>query len=167
MLSKKTEKALNEHLGLELEASLQYLAMASWCEKEGLEGSSNFFYGHAAEENEHFLKVFHYINEVSGYAKVPKINQPIHEFKSIREICERAYSNEQKVTTAIHSLVELAKKEEDHVTAEFLRFFVEEQKEEEVLFQRVLDKLNLIGDGGQSLYYIDMELEKLAAAKTN
>lgn len=163
MISKKIEKALNQHLGFELEASLQYLAMASWCENEGLEGSSAFFYGHAKEENDHFMLIFRYINEVSGFAKVPKLSAATLTFKSIQEICENAYENEKKVTRNIHKLVELAKNEGDHVTEDFLRFFVDEQKEEEVLFQKVLDKLRLIGDGSQSLYYIDQELEKLAA----
>ena len=38
MISKKIEAALNGHLLRELEASLQYLAMASWCETKGMDG---------------------------------------------------------------------------------------------------------------------------------
>jgi ferritin len=44
-----------------------------------------------------------------------------------------------------------------------LRFYVQEQREEETLFLKVLDKINLIGTGAQSLYYIDKELGSLAA----
>ena len=43
-----------------------------------------------------------------------------------------------------------------------LRFYVQEQREEEALFQKILDKLKLIGTGSQSLYYIDKELGALA-----
>ena len=56
------------------------------------------------------------------------------------------------------------REENDHVVDEFLRWFVDEQKEEEVLFMRVMDKIKLIGEGGQSLYYIDKELNALNAA---
>ena len=38
MISKKVEKALNEQIALEGTASFIYLAMASWCDSEGLEG---------------------------------------------------------------------------------------------------------------------------------
>jgi ferritin len=170
MISKKTEQALNKHLSYELEASLQYLAMASWCEDKGMEGSANFFYGHSAEENAHFIMMFKFINEVNGRALVPAVNQPKADFNSIQEICQIAYENEQNVTRAIHELVEISKQENDLVVTEFLRFFVEEQKEEETLYQKILDRIKLIGDGPQSLYYIDKELErfgkKAAAAES-
>ena len=162
MISKSIEKALNGHLVYELEASLQYLAMASWCENKGMDGAASFFYGHAHEEHLHFIKLFQYINEVNGTAVVPKVKQPNHEFKSIEQICEIAYKKEQEVSKAIYSLVELAKSEDDHGTTEMLRFFVTEQREEETLFQKVLDKIKLIGTGAQSLYYIDKELGNLA-----
>lgn len=169
MISSKTEQALNDHLAFELEASLQYLAMASWCETEGMEGSANFFYGHSAEENNHFLMMFKFINEVNGKAYVPQVSKPKSDFKSIQEICKFAYENEQKVTRGIHELVEISKNEGDLIVTEFLRFFVEEQKEEETLYQKILDRINLIGDGPQSLYYIDKELERFsnAAAKAD
>tara|TARA_B100000497_G_scaffold50806_1_gene58553 strand:- start:2208 stop:2732 length:525 start_codon:yes stop_codon:yes gene_type:complete len=163
MIPKKVEKALNGHLNYELSASLQYLAMASWCETMGMDGAASFFYGHAHEENLHFIKLFQYINEVNGHAVVPQVKQPNHSFKGIAEICKMAYNNEKKVTQAIFALVELSKAEDDHVTTEMLRFYVQEQREEETLFQRVLDKIKLIGTGSQSLYYIDKELGNLAA----
>ncbi|MCB9255726.1 MAG: ferritin [Chitinophagales bacterium] len=162
MISKRIEDALNKHLEYELEASLQYLAMASWCETQGMDGGASFFYGHAHEENLHFIKLFQYINEVNGHAIVPKVNQPNHEFEGIAEICEIAYNKEKEVSLAIYKLVELAKEEDDHVTSEMLRFYVTEQREEETLFQKVLDKIRLIGSGAQSLYYIDKELGGLA-----
>lgn len=162
MISKNIENALNAHLVYELEASLQYLAMASWCETMGMDGAASFFYGHAHEENLHFIKLFQYINEVNGKAIVPKVQQPNHNFEGIAEICETAYKKEQEVSKAIYALVELAKSEDDHVTTEMLRFFVQEQREEETLFQKVLDKIKLIGTGAQSLYYIDKELGNLA-----
>lgn len=162
MISEKMENALNGHLVFELEASLQYLAMASWCETKGMDGAASFFYGHAHEENLHFIKVFQYINEVGGFALIPQMNAPVKDFESIEKVCQMAYENEKKVTKAIFKLVELSINEDDHVTTEMLRFFVQEQREEETLFQKVLDKIRLIGDGAQSLYYIDKELGGLA-----
>lgn len=162
MISEKMKKALNAHLVYEIEASLQYLSMASWCETMGMDGAASFFYGHAHEEHLHFIKMFQYINEVNGHALVPSVKQPAHEFESILSICEKAYEKEKEVSKAIHQLVELAKAEDDHVTDEMLRFFVKEQREEETLFQKVLDKIKLIGQGPQSLYYIDKELGSLA-----
>ncbi|MDW8419936.1 MAG: ferritin [Chitinophagales bacterium] len=162
IISKKVEKALNEHLALEIYAQYNYLSVASWCEREGLEGAARFFYKQSAEENVHFMKFFTYINEVGGHALVPTLKEVKYEFKSIHEAVELALAHEQRVTKAIYKIIALAKEEGDHATEDFLRFFVEEQKEEEVQFKRILDKLKLIGKGPQSLYYADKEFEKLA-----
>ncbi|MCW5907891.1 MAG: ferritin [Chitinophagales bacterium] len=166
IISKKVEKALNEHLILEMAATYNYLSVASWCEVEGYEGSAKFFYKQSEEENTHFMKFFTYINEVGGHALVPALKKPKYSFKSIQEAVEMALAHEQKVTKAIYKIITLAKEEGDHATEDFLRFFVDEQKEEEVQFKRILDKIKLIGGGPQSLYYVDREFERLAAAAT-
>lgn len=42
IIPKKVEKALNAHLELEASAFFSYLAVAAWCEKEGLKAAQNF-----------------------------------------------------------------------------------------------------------------------------
>lgn len=167
MITPKLEEALNEQIANEARASFQYLAMASWCEREGLNGAASFFYGHAAEEQQHMMKIFHFINDVKGHAIVPKVEQPKIEFDNIQALCHQGFDHEQEVTRSIYRLMQLAIQEDDFVTAEFLRFFIEEQKEEENLFQLALDKIRLIGTGEQSLYYIDQELSKLNEQHTD
>jgi len=166
MISENMLKRLNDQLVVETDASQKYLAIASWCDNHSLEGAAAFFYSHATEERDHMMRFFKYINEVGGHAIVPATNQPQLEFSGLLEICEISLKNEQSVTATINSLVDLAIQEKDHVTYDFLRFFVEEQKEEEVLFRRVIDRIKLIGDGPQSLFYADSELMKLNNQKT-
>lgn len=166
LISKKMEEALNEQVIYEAEASFKYLAMASWCDTQGLEGSAEFFYSHATEENQHMMKIFLFVNEVGGHAIVPAVKQPKSHFKSVLDVCEQSLKNEQFVTKSINKLVALAMKENDHVTHDFMRFYIEEQKEEEILFMRLIDRIKLIGDGPQSLFYIDNELKKWNKLKT-
>jgi len=68
------------------------------------------------------------------------------------------------VTASINKLVTLATKENDYATQTFLQWYVNEQREEEALMRTVLDRINLIGDGPQSLYFIDKEMEALNKA---
>ena len=42
MVSNKVEKALNEQIKIEAESSQFYLAMASWAETKGLNGTALF-----------------------------------------------------------------------------------------------------------------------------
>jgi len=160
MISKKMVDALNKQIALEAYASYLYLSMASWCDKESLEGCARFMHKQSDEERMHMLKIFHYISEVDGHAVTPAIKQPPLEFEGVRALLQQVYEHEQKVTQSINKLVDLAYKEEDYSTLNFLQWYVEEQREEENLMRTILDKVKLIGDGPQSLYYIDMEISK-------
>ena len=164
IIPKKVEKVLNAHLELEAGAFFSYLAVAAWCEKEGLEGCAKFFRNQSDEEHVHFMKFFDYVNEVGGHAIVPAVKQSKIDFKDILEVCEHSLSNEQKVTKSIYNILKVTQQEDDHATEDFLQFFVLEQREEEVQFNRIIDKIKLIGKGAQSLYYIDKEFEKLASS---
>lgn len=164
IIPKKVEKVLNAHLELEANAFFSYLAVSAWCEKEGLEGCAKFFRKQSDEEHVHFMKFFDYVNEVGGHAIVPAVKQSKIDFKDILEVCEHSLTNEQKVTKSIYSILKVTQQEADHATEDFLQFFVLEQREEEVQFNRIIDKIKLIGKGAQSLYYIDKEFEKLGSS---
>lgn len=165
MLSEKMLKALNEQIALEGYASFLYLSMASWCDKEGMEGCTQFMHRQSAEEREHMLRIYNYLSEVDGHALTPSIKQPPHEFESIQAMFKEVYKHEQKVTNSIHKLMDIAVKENDYTTHNFLQWYIEEQREEEDLMRSILDKLKLIGDGPSSLYYIDNEISAINAAE--
>jgi ferritin len=74
---------------------------------------------------------------------------------------QQVYEHEKKVTRSIHQLVEISNETDDFDTFNFLQWYVTEQREEEALMREILYKINLIGDGPQSLYYIDKELEAI------
>lgn len=161
-MNKKIEKALNDQIAMEGFASNYYLAMASWCDQTGFEGSAKFFYKQAEEEREHMMKFFHYVIEANGKAEVPSIEKPQLSFKSLPNIFEIALKNEVMVTKSIHKILDICTQEKDYRTSSFLQWFVTEQIEEENQFQVLLDKLKIIGEDGRSLYLIDRELGKKA-----
>lgn len=73
MLNAKVEKILNEQIEKEGFSSNLYLAMASWAETKGLEGTAQWLYAQAEEEKIHMLKFIGYINENGGHAIYPGI----------------------------------------------------------------------------------------------
>ena len=165
MISDRMTKALNEQIVLEGYASFLYLSMASWCDKQGLEGCSQFMYRQSGEEWEHMWRLFRYLSDVDAHALTPAIAQPPHEFESVQKMFEQVYGHEQKVTHSIHKLMHLATGEDDYATMNFLQWYIAEQREEESLMRSILDKIKLIGGGSQSLYYIDKELAAVNAAE--
>ncbi len=161
MISKTIEKALNEQIKLEGESSHFYLAMASWCEVNGLQGTSRFLYRHSDEERNHMLKLFMYINERGGHAITPELKKPQLNFKDVREIFNLILQHEVMVSREINELVEQCLAEKDYTTHNFLQWYVTEQMEEERLARHILDKLNLIGNDKSGMYLLDRELESM------
>lgn len=165
MLSKSINKALNDQIAMEAFASNAYLAIASWCEQNGFEGTASFFYAQADEERMHMMKIFRFVNEAEGHALSPAVKQPQHDFPNYVNIFETALEHEKKVTQSINKLLKMAFNENDYRTQNLLQWFVDEQLEEENQIQIILDKLNLIGDNGTGLFMLDSELGKKAQAK--
>jgi len=166
MISKKMEAALNQQIAFEGYASFLYLSMATWCDHKGLQGCTKFLQRQSEEERMHMMKIFEYLSDVDGFAQTPGIKEPPREFESVPEIFKSVYEHEKKVTSSINKLVALANKENDYATQTFLHWYVNEQREEEAQMRTVLDRINLIGDGPQSLYFIDKEMDALNQAAT-
>ena len=163
-ISPKMKKALDDQVILEASASNSYLAMASWCEVTGYQGSANYFYMQSDEERTHMLKIIHYLNNLGTLASVPAIKAPANSYKSLEDLIKTALKNEQAVTKAIHGIVEIAQKEKDHSTYVFLEWFVNEQVQEETKFETLLQKFDLIGRDKLAINEIDKILAADAAA---
>ena len=166
-ISGRMSKALNDQIAMEASASNYYLSMASWCELTGYEGSSSFFYQHSDEERQHMLKIVHFLNELGIKAIIPQVKQPPKEFSSLESIFKTALKNEQSVTKSIHKMVELAQKEKDHTSDNFLQWFVAEQAEEEKTFETILQKFNLLGRDKLAIYEIDKSLQNMNTQPEN
>ena len=161
MLNQKTLEFLNKQIALEGNASATYLAMASWCERQGLKGCATFFYDQSSEERMHMMKIIHYINEMDGHAIIPHQDKPQSDYNSIQELFKIVYQQEKNVTSAIYNLLSISQTENDHSTTLFLQWYVAEQREEESQVRDILDAIKLIGTGGQSLFFIDQEVAKM------
>jgi ferritin len=165
MITKELETALNKQVAMESFASFSYLAMASWMENEGFEGTAKFLYAQSDEERMHMLKLFHYINEVGGYAIAPSVKAPDIHFESYAQVFDAILKQEEEVSKSIHNLVSLANQQNDHTTFNFLQWYVAEQREEEAQFRSILDKLKILGKDGSGLYLLDRDIASLATAK--
>ena len=122
---------INKQVKMEAQSSAAYLAMAAWCDKEGYDNCAEFFFKQSDEERKHQLKLFHYLVDMECEAISPAVDQSQHEFDKLRSVFETALEMEIAVTDAIHDIVRLCRKEGDLATEEFLRWFVQEQIEEE------------------------------------
>lgn len=158
MLSDNLLSALNDQLNYEYYSEYIYLAMAAYCESEDLTGFANFFKVQAQEEHLHATKFFDYINQKGGRVIIKGFSEPENEFSDILDTFLKAYGHEQEVTRRIYELSDIASEEREHATISFLKWFIDEQVEEEDNFSTLINRLKRIGDNSAALYMLDVEL---------
>ena len=150
---------LNEQIAKEAHSSAVYLAMASWCDHNGLINSAEFLYTQSTEEREHMLRIFKFINDNGGTAFSPEISNINHDFNSLQEIFETALDQEIQITKSINNIVAKCRKVQDFGSENFLQWFVQEQMEEENQFRRILEMFDLMGTDGIALKLIDERIK--------
>lgn len=103
-------------------------------------------------------KIYDYINDRGGHAKFTALPAPKVDFNSILETFKDGLAQEQDVTKRFYNLSEIAHKDKDYATISFLNWFLDEQVEEESMFETHIDYLNRIGDDCNTLYLYEKEL---------
>ena len=129
-ISKELNEAMNQQVGNEMGASLQYISIAAHFDAQSLSGLARFFYRQAEEEREHAMKFVHFVVDADGTLEIPEVPAPKPAFSSAREAVALALEWEREVTRQIYALVDIAKADSDYIAQRFLDWFVNEQFEE-------------------------------------
>jgi len=158
MLSKTMEKALNKQINAEIYSAYLYKSMSANFVSKGLKGVANWLHVQMLEEMIHAQKLYDYILERGGKVTLAPIPGPPGDWDTPLAAFRDAYAHERKITGMINDLVNLALKESDHATNSFLKWFVDEQVEEETNSSAVVQQLELAGDAPGALFIIDREL---------
>lgn len=161
LLSSDVETLINQQIKKEAHSSSIYLAMASWCDRNGYDFSADYFFKQAEEERAHQLKFYKYVLDMGGNAISPEITNIKNEYNSFREVFEEALEQEVIITQSIKSIAAKCQKEQDYVTFEFLNWFFKEQREEEYKARRALELFDVIGEEGTGRWEIDKHVGKI------
>jgi len=162
MINKKMEKAINEQINAELYSAYLYLSMSAYFESINLTGFANWMKIQAQEEVVHAMKFYDYLVERGGRVTMLSIDAPQTTWSSPLSAFEDVYQHEQKVTSLIHNLMDLALAEKDHASVSMLRWFVDEQVEEESSADAIVEKLKLVGEKGRGIFMLDQQLGQRA-----
>jgi ferritin len=130
LASNELIQAMNEQIGHEISASLQYLGIAAYFDSEALPMLAGFFYRQSDEERAHALKFVKFVVDVGGEMKVPAIPAGKSGFGSAEQAVELSLESEKRVTDQIYRLVDIAQGEKNYIALRFLDWFVTEQLEE-------------------------------------
>ncbi|MFC5469901.1 ferritin [Cohnella suwonensis] len=156
-MNETLSKTLNDQLNYELFSAHVYLAIAGYCSGESLDGFANFFTVQAEEEKFHAMKIYKYMNDRNLRVTLSGMDTPQNDYASILDAFEHAYEHEQEVTRRIYHLSDLALNDREHATIQFLKWFIDEQVEEEAMFDNIISKLKRIDKDSNAFYMMDAE----------
>jgi len=158
MITKKMESAFNEQVNAEFWSAYLYLSMSAHFSSAGFPGVANWMRIQAKEESTHAAKFFDYILERDGAAILKPIAAVENKWESPMSAFEDVLKHEQKVTSLINNLMHVAVEEKDFASQSLLKWFIDEQVEEEANVKAILDSLRMVQGNGNGMYMIDREL---------
>ena len=153
LISPKVATAINQQIGQEFFASLQYEAIAGWFKLEGLPRLHAHYLQQANEERDHARRFIKFLLDAGTPLALPAVAAPNCTFKSAEAAVELALEHELKVTDSINKLFNLAEKEGDRFTQNSLQWFIQEQLEEVSSADELLQMVRRAGDGG--LWFVE------------
>ncbi len=110
------------------------------------------------EEIEHAEKFIDYLYQRGERVIIPEIAKPKESYNDALDAFKTSYAHEQYVTSRIYKLVDLAVSEKDYATQSMLKWFVDEQMEEEDNTSSIVNKIEFLGGDKHSIYLVDREL---------
>ncbi|MFA9397238.1 MAG: ferritin [Clostridiaceae bacterium] len=158
MLSKNLITDINEQINFELLSEYLYLSMAAYFEDQNLPGFANFFKVQVQEERFHAMKFFDYLNQMDGRVILKSIEAPENDFEGALDVFEKSLNHEKKVTKRIYNLMDVALDEKEHATISLLKWFIDEQVEEEDNFNTLVKKLKRANNDPTLIYMLNEEL---------
>lgn len=157
-------QAFNDQIREELNSSYVYLALSADLDAQNLTGAAAWFRKQAEEERGHAMRLYSFVNDVGGHVVLQALPAPPSGVKTLKEAFTKALAHEKHITATIHQLVKLSRKLDDLAAESFLKWFVDEQVEEEKTASDILAKIELTGTSTGAQYMLDRDLGKKAAS---
>lgn len=158
MIGKKMSDAMNVQIKNELESYYIYLSMVAYFHSLNLDGMAHWMRAQAHEEMIHAMKFFDHVINRGGTVVLPNLKQLKTIWNSPAEAWQDAYVHEQFISSTIHNLIKIARKEGDFAAEPLLNWFANEQIEEEANAEKVAKQIALVADSKEGLFLLDREL---------
>ena len=160
MISKKMAQEINAQINREFFSAFLYLAMANDAADKGFNGTAKWMTLQFEEEQEHALKFSKYLQNQGEKVELAAMDAPKTEWTGILDMFKDALLHEKKVTAWINDLYTLALEEKDYATQSMLKWFIDEQVEEEANCNEAINALEMVGQSANGLFMMDRQLGK-------
>ncbi|NNE34509.1 MAG: ferritin [Rhodothermales bacterium] len=159
----KVVEAVNSQINAELESAYIYLGMSARMEGFSLPGLAQWLRVQWEEEIVHAMKFYDFLVQRGEEVELGPLKKPAPDFTSPLAAFEEVLKHEQYITGRIWQLNEIAVSEKDYALQSLLKWFIDEQVEEEDNARNAIDALRLVGDNGSGLFLFDREMGQRTA----
>lgn len=149
---------MNRQIGMEFNAAFLYLSFSGLMNEYGMRGTGRWLRAHFHEECAHALKILDHLELRRTTAVLPTISSPSFNWETPADLFRIALDHERVVTSSIHSLLSLCRRENDFAGEQLMMDFVREQLHEEATFASIFHALECAAHDPAALLQIDSQL---------
>lgn len=160
MINNKINDALNDQMNFELYSAYLYLSMAYYFNSINLHGFSHWIKIQSQEEIKHAMKIYNFMCDKHFQIKFGNISNPTITWTSPINAIQNVLDHEKIVTKRINLIMDIAIDNKDYTTQSFLKWFIDEQLEEENTIEIIMQKLSIVSDNKGMILYLDAEMNK-------
>lgn len=160
MISQRIRKMLNEQINKELWSAYLYLSMSLYAGSINMEGMAHWLYIQCKEELDHSRRLQTYMVSQGVKVELTSIGEVPQSWPNLQSLFEDVADQERKVTRMIHDMMDAVCEERDYATMSMLKWFVDEQVEEEEQSNAIVAKLRCFDDNVCAIYSLDREMMK-------
>lgn len=157
-MKKELVDIMNKQINAEFYSAYMYLSMAAYFEDLNMPGFAHWMRVQFQEEQIHAMKLFDHLVERGERVLLAPIEGPDTEWNSAEEIFEKALAHEKLVTEMINQVADVADDVKDRPVQNLMKWFIDEQVEEEDSTETILRDIQRIGGQGYGLLMLDREL---------
>lgn len=157
-------EAVNRQIKAEFEAGFLYLAFSVNLHASGLPGMSHWMREQYREECGHALRLISHLELRNAPVQIPTVSHPEYVWERPQDLFRLALEHEQRITSAIHDLLELCVQEKDYAMQVLLFDYVKEQVEEEHQVEEISRQMMLCGSSAEELLGLDCRMAARSAA---
>ncbi|MDO4570159.1 MAG: ferritin [Planctomycetia bacterium] len=158
IIEKRVLEALNRQINREFYSSYLYLSMSFYCTGEGLPGFAKWLLVQHDEERQHAGMLTRHILQRGERVALDAVEIPPNRWENIIDLFESALEHERSITASICNLTVLATEQRDFPVQSLMKWFIDEQMEEEASVEEILNQLRFVKENTSAIFIIDREL---------
>ena len=160
MLNKRVKDLIVDQVNKELYSAYLYLDFANYYDANHLDGFVNWYTIQAKEEMDHAMLFYKYLHKNDEHVVLSAIGKPDKEFTDYLGPVKAGLEHEKYVTSLIENINRVANECNDKETMRILKWFLDEQEEEEENASDLIAKTEFALENPNGIPVLNNELKK-------